>query len=115
MRQKPPQDTANKFAARAHIQVRAFPPDLPASAWLKVDEVLQYVPVSRSQWYRGVRDGIFPPPHKVRRLAFWKARDIRVLLDVGPRRARRGKPVKTRPASPGAGPGGGPGAHSPAQ
>ena len=98
MRQAPPRDTPNKIVGRAHLHVRAFPPDLPASAWLKVDEVLQYVPISRSQWYRGVRDGIFPAPHKVRRLAFWKARDIRVLLDMGPRRARRVRAPAAPPA-----------------
>jgi predicted DNA-binding transcriptional regulator AlpA len=84
---------------RAHLHVRAFPPDLPASAWLNVDEVLRYVPVSRAGWFRGVRSGAFPSPHKVGHLSFWKARDIRVLLDLGPRRARRGKP-RSRPQVP---------------
>lgn len=103
MRQKAPRDAPNK-TERAHLHVRAFPPDLPASAWLTVDEVLQYVPVSRSQWYRGVRAGIFPAPHKVNRLAFWKARDIRVLLDMGPRKARRTKPATGRENPPDAKP-----------
>lgn len=114
MKQKPPPGTPNKIAGRAHLHVRAFPPDLPASAWLSVDEVLQYVPVSKSQWYRGVRSGIFPAPHKVNRLAFWKARDIRVLLDMGPRTPRKLKPVRPRPGASGGGPGGTPGVQAPA-
>lgn len=89
-------------ATRAHLHVRAFPPDLPASAWLKLDEVLQYVPVSRSQWFRGVASGVFPKPHKIGRLAFWKARDIRTLLDLGPRRARPVKPAARRQLQPAA-------------
>lgn len=89
MKQKPPHSTPNKSVVRAHIQVRSFPPDLPATAWLTLDDVLQYVPISRSAWYRGVSVGQLPRPHKVGRLAFWKARDIRVLLDMGPRAPRR--------------------------
>jgi len=85
----PKSHTPNKV--RTHVHVRAFPPDLPESAWLNVDDVLRYVPVSRAGWFRGVRSGSFPPPHKVGHLSFWKARDIRVLLDLGPRRTRRGK------------------------
>jgi len=87
VRQSATRKAPNK--ARPHLQVRAFPPDLPASAWLAVDEVLQYVPVSRAGWYRGVQSGMFPAPTKAGRLAFWKARDIRVLLDLGPRRPRK--------------------------
>ena len=69
--------------------MRAFPPELPASAWLTLGDVLQYVPISRSAWFRGVASGQLPRPHKLGRLAFWKARDIRVLLDMGPRARRR--------------------------
>lgn len=92
--------------SRVSLQVRSFPPDLPGTAWLKLDDVLQYIPVSRSQWFRGVASGQFPKPHKVGRLAFWKARDIRALLDMGPRRARRATqrdlPMPPRASTPNA-------------
>jgi len=78
--------------SRVSLQVRSFPPELPGTAWLKLDEVLQYVPVSRAHWFRGVASGQFPAPHKIGRLAFWKARDIRALLDMGPKRARQRQP-----------------------
>lgn len=103
-----PAATANNLAprGRAHLHVRDFPPELPASAWLTLSEVLQYVPISRSQWFRGVASGQLPAPHKVGRLAFWKARDIRALLDMGPRRARLTRPriasQPTRAAAPAA-------------
>lgn len=94
-----PQKIARKTAPRSHpsLQVRSFPPDLPGTAWLKLADVLQYVPVSRSQWFRGVASGQFPSPHKVGRLAFWKARDIRALLDMGPKRARARRPRSMSP------------------
>jgi prophage regulatory protein len=84
-----PRQRARASRSSIPLQVREFPPELPGTAWLKLADVLQYVPVSRSQWFRGVASGQFPAPHKVGRLAFWKARDIRVLLDMGPKRARR--------------------------
>jgi prophage regulatory protein len=98
MKQAAPKSTPNKVST--HVHVRAFPPDLPASAWLNVEDVLRYVPVSRAGWFRGVRSGAFPAPAKVGHLSFWKARDIRVLLDLGPRRARRGKPRKAPQDAP---------------
>ena len=94
MRQKQtPQDAAERAAKRAHIQVRGFAPDLPATAWLELDEVLQYVPVSKRTWYRGIQSGMFPAPTKVRARSFWKARDIRRLLELGPKPARKRVPV----------------------
>jgi prophage regulatory protein len=62
---------------------RAIPPDLPGSAWLKLEQVLLYVPVSRSHWFHGVREGFFPKPVKAGRLSFWTAKDIRRLLERG--------------------------------
>jgi predicted DNA-binding transcriptional regulator AlpA len=79
--------------ARTDLQARSFPPEIPANAWLTLSDVLQYVPVSRSTWERGIKSGQFPPPHKIKKLTFWTAREIRRLLEMGPRRAR-GRPVK---------------------
>jgi predicted DNA-binding transcriptional regulator AlpA len=99
--QKSPTRTNKVIRNRLPLAVRGFPPDLPNTAWLTLPEVLQYVPVSRTQWFRGVASGQLPRPHKVGRLAFWKARDIRVLLDMGPRAPRRTPHVPvTPPAAP---------------
>lgn len=107
MKQREPADTADKLAHRAHIQVRGFPPDLPATAWLSLDEVLQYVPISRTGWFRGMASGQLPRPHKIGRLSFWKARDIRKLLDLGPAHVRRRKPARPRQDAPDANEGNG--------
>lgn len=48
---------------------------------LRIKQVLQIVPISRSAWYRGIRDGIYPRPVKVgRKLAFWRSSDISALV-----------------------------------
>jgi len=64
-------------------EVRGIPPELPGNAWLKIEQVLLYVPVSRSHWYEGIREGFFPAPEKRGRLSFWTAKSIRRLLEGG--------------------------------
>jgi predicted DNA-binding transcriptional regulator AlpA len=61
----------------------APPAELPDSALLKVDQVLLYVPISRAEWFRGVRNGDFPQPRRHGRLVFWHSRDIKRLIDHG--------------------------------
>ena len=40
------------------------------------------IPVSKSTWWQGVRDGRFPKPTKLGpRTTVWKAEDIRALFD----------------------------------
>jgi prophage regulatory protein len=41
------------------------------------------IPVSRSAWWAGVRDGRFPKPIKLsQRTTAWRAEDIRQLVDL---------------------------------
>lgn len=89
-----PAKTSPKRAPRSRVslQVRSFPPDLPGITWLTLAEVLQYVPMSRSHWYRGIASGQLPAPHKVGHTNFWTARQIRALLEMGPKRARKRQP-----------------------
>lgn len=92
MKDTAPTTPPNK--GETNLYVRDFPPALPNATWLTIEEVLRYVPVSRSVWYRGVRTGAFPRQHKVGVKSFWTARDIRALLDLGPKRNRRIYPRK---------------------
>jgi predicted DNA-binding transcriptional regulator AlpA len=42
------------------------------------------VPVSKSTWWQGVKDGRFPQPVKLGpRITAWRAEDIRELLEKG--------------------------------
>jgi predicted DNA-binding transcriptional regulator AlpA len=48
---------------------------------LKLNQVLQLVPVSRSTWLRGIHDGIYPKPVKISsHLNVWHAEDIEHFL-----------------------------------
>ena len=44
---------------------------------LKLNQVLQLIPVSRSTWLRGIDGGIYPKPVKISpRLNVWRKEDI---------------------------------------
>ena len=43
------------------------------------------IPVSKSTWWQGVKEGRFPKPQKLGpRTTVWKAEDIRALFEGGP-------------------------------
>ncbi len=49
--------------------------------FLRIKQVLGKIPVSRSAWWQGVKDGKFPPPVKLGpRTTAWRASDIDVLI-----------------------------------
>lgn len=50
--------------------------------FLKLQEVLAIFPVSKSSWYIGVKDGIYPAPYKLGpRAAGYKLSEIRKLIN----------------------------------
>jgi len=50
-------------------------------AFLRLPQVLELFPVSRSTWWRGVKDGIFPQPVKLTpRTTAWRLEDIQELI-----------------------------------
>jgi len=58
--------------------------ELPHTGLLRIKQVLQFIPVSRSNWWAGVKDGRFPKPIKLsERVTVWRAADIRALVDGG--------------------------------
>jgi prophage regulatory protein len=51
---------------------------------IRLPEVLQLVPVSRSTWFSGVRSGRYPAPVRIGvRAVAWRHRDIRRLVEKG--------------------------------
>jgi prophage regulatory protein len=63
--------------------------ELPQTGLLRVKQVLRFVPVSRSNWWQGVKEGRFPQPLKLsQRVTVWKASDIRALVE-----GKIGRPV----------------------
>ena len=62
-------------------------PNFPETGLVRLAEILAPngpIPVSKSTWWNGVKDGRFPKPIKLsERVTCWKAEDIRALFDGG--------------------------------
>ena len=60
---------------------------IPETGFLRLRSILAPVgpiPVSKSTWWAGVKDGRFPKPMKLgSRITVWRAEDIRALIDTG--------------------------------
>lgn len=56
-----------------------------AQRFLRLPEIIGpkgLIPVSRSTWYAGIKDGRFPPPIKLgERVSVWRSEDIRKLIE----------------------------------
>ena len=57
------------------------PQTLPETGFLRLPQVLQFVPVGKSTWWAGVKNGRYPKGQKLSpRTTAWKAEDIRKLI-----------------------------------
>lgn len=57
-------------------------PSIPHTGFLRLDQVLQLIPISQSSWYSGIKNGRFPQPVKLGpRTTAYRAEDIRKLID----------------------------------
>ncbi len=57
-------------------------PDLPATGFLRLPQVLALIPISRSAWWAGIRAGKYPAGLKLgRKTTVWRAEDIRALIE----------------------------------
>lgn len=62
--------------------------NLPAEGFLRLNQIIgnkdapAIIPVSRSSWWAGVREGRFPKPVKLgKRTTAWRVTDIRALIE----------------------------------
>ena len=57
-------------------------PTISATGFLRLPQVLALIPVSKSAWWVGIKEGRFPAPVKVSaRTTAWRAEDINTLID----------------------------------
>ena len=60
---------------------------IPETGFLRIKQILAprgHIPVSKSTWWAGVKDGRFPQPMKLgNRVTVWRAEDIRALIENG--------------------------------
>lgn len=55
---------------------------LPETGYLRLNAVLAFIPVGKSTWWQGVRDGKFPQPVKLSpKITAWKVEDIRRYIE----------------------------------
>ena len=55
---------------------------LPAVGYVRLPQILEIFPVSKSSWWEGCRSGIFPKPVKLGpRTSAWRVEDIRALME----------------------------------
>lgn len=53
------------------------------AGYMRLKEVLKVYPVSKSTWWKGVKEGRFPKPDKLSaRLVAWRYEDISALIEV---------------------------------
>ena len=61
--------------------------ELPQTGFLRLRSILAPagpIPVSKSTWWQGVKDGRFPRPLKLgKRVTVWRVEDIRRLIETG--------------------------------
>ena len=54
---------------------------IPATGFLRLPQVLTFIPVGKSSWWRGVKAGRYPKGVKIApRTTAWRAEDIAALM-----------------------------------
>lgn len=57
-------------------------PTIPTTGFLRLSQVLKFVPIGKTAWYAGVKDGRFPKPVPLGpRTAAYRAEDIAALIE----------------------------------
>ena len=57
-------------------------PILPETGLVRLPQVLALIPISRSAWWAGIRDGRYPKGVKLgSKTTAWRAEDIRALIE----------------------------------
>ena len=56
--------------------------ELPVIGFLRLPQILEIIPVSKSAWWQGCKDGRFPKPVKLGpKTTAWRAEDIAALIE----------------------------------
>ena len=57
--------------------------ELPQEGFVRLEQVLEVIPVSKSTWFRGIQSGRFPASVKLgMRASGWRVEEIRNLLSL---------------------------------
>ena len=57
-------------------------PALPETGFVRLPQILSLIPISRSAWWAGIREGKLPKGIKLgTKTTVWRAEDIRALIN----------------------------------
>jgi predicted DNA-binding transcriptional regulator AlpA len=55
---------------------------LPETGFMRLPEVLKFIPVGKSTWWAKVKSGEYPKPYKLgKNTSAWRVEDIRALIN----------------------------------
>ncbi|BCS54747.1 AlpA family transcriptional regulator [Geobacter sp. SVR] len=55
---------------------------LPETGFLRLPQVLELIPVSKTTWWQGIKDGRYPKGVKLgQRITAWRVEDIKALIE----------------------------------
>ena len=58
-------------------------PTLPEAGFIRLPQVLSLIPISRSAWWDGIRQGKYPQGIKLgTKTTVWRVEDIRALINL---------------------------------
>ena len=57
--------------------------NFPNTGFMRLDQILYFIPVSKSTWWAGVKSGRYPQPVRTlgARITAWRAEDIRAFIE----------------------------------
>ena len=56
--------------------------NLPETGFVRLQTILQFIPVSQTTWRQGVKDGVFPDAVKLGgKVTLWRVEDIKNLIE----------------------------------
>ena len=56
---------------------------LPETGFLRLNDVLKFIPIGKSSWWEGIKQGMYPKPVKIgKRVSAWRVEDIRELIEA---------------------------------
>ena len=55
---------------------------IPSTGFLRLPQIMELFPISKSAWWQGCRSGLYPQPIKLGpRTTVWKAEEITALIE----------------------------------
>lgn len=68
-----------------------MPTHIPSTGFLRLPQIMELVPISKSAWWEGCRTGRYPKPVKIGpRTTVWRAEEIKAFIESAGQRRNGG-------------------------